>query len=297
MRARGQKVYLAEVGCNNQHLVFLAGGTHKLRVLLQIGGMVLLILCAVFAFNVEAQDGRGYITRVDGEQIYLDLGSNHGIEVGMLYSVYQQLDGEKIEIAKIRVTQVMNQMSIARILSLNSGKKIGTTDRIDIIPETDDTYSQDSSQVSGRDGLNKSAPSPRAMENTTSSSRLRRMTPARDNRLTKLKKHRSAWACLGAGIASLGSAAYFKRTANNAYCKYETATNLDNAVSFRTKTQTNDMRAQITMSASLLLIGVSIYLFQRDGEVHKSERSRLTVIPPEQSINLGDKGISFHFNY
>ena len=70
--ARGQEVYLAEVECNNQHLVSLVEGTHKLRVLLQLGGMVLLILCAVFVFNVEAQDGRGAVTRVDGEQIYLN---------------------------------------------------------------------------------------------------------------------------------------------------------------------------------------------------------------------------------
>ena len=313
--ARGQEVYLAEVEWNNQHLVSLVpreGPWRKLRVLLQIGvaeisvtiilRMALLILFAVFAFNVEAKSAsngtrhdRGHIIYVDGEQIYLDLGSNHGIKVGMLFRVYRQLYGEKVDIAKIRITRIMNQTSIARILSSKRGKKIAIADRIDIIPEIDDTtprsplykaspnaeqhysdnqeatliYSQDLSQLSKQDAL--------SVSNISSPASAIAPTVARDIRLVKHKKHKSAWACLGAGIASLGGATYFKRTANNAYRKYEAAASLDDSISFRTKAQTNDMRAQITMGTSLLLIGVSIYLFQRDGEVPQSRNSEFGI--------------------
>jgi len=204
-----------------------------------------IFLLSSFFFCVsptQAEGEAGYVITTDNGQVYLNLGTKHGIETGMLFSVYRPLfnvyrpkENAAIDIGKIKVTQVSSEASVASILSQKGNMEIMAGDRIEIIqPE-------------------------RKSENQLALPQL--TLPKSGN---KFNNHKIRWLFLETGIVALGSAGYFYQLADKAYSKYKRANSSDEALSHRKETELNDKRAKIALGASLALISISAYLWQRE---------------------------------
>ena len=236
---------------------------------------IFLLISFVFVYSCQAQvEKGGYVINRDNGQIYLDLGEKHSIEEGMSFRVYRQKEGAEIDVGKVKVTQVLPEVSVASILSQESDMEIMIGDRVEIIQETKE------------DSLGKSS----------IDARLSRKAEDQSPTL-KYKKSKIGWFLLRTGIAALGGAGYFHRSANEAYSKYKNANSSDDAISFRKKTQLNDKRAKIAMGVSLTLIGISAYLFTKEEDTVEKHDSSISFLNSflKPYVNYSEIGVVVKF--
>jgi len=192
------------------------------------------------ATAASAAEEEGYVVTTGNGQIYLNLGKKHGIEEGMLFSVYRPLfnvyrpkENATVNIAKIKVTQVHSETSVASILSPKSDMEIRAGDRIELIQPDEEIQPDEKSDD--------------------------QLAPPKKK---KSKKKRIHGLFLKAGIVVLGGAGYFHQSADKAYSKYQTANSSTEALSYRKKTELNDKRTKIALGVSLALISISAYLWE-----------------------------------
>ena len=219
----------------------------------------LLISFFLSVSTTQAEAEAGYVITTDNGQIYLNLGAKHGIETGMVFSVYRPLcnvyspqENATVNIGKIKVIQVSYEAAVAAILSQESDMEIMAGDRIEIIQPDE----QSDEQLA---------------------------LPKLDN---KSNNHKIHWLFLETGIVALGGASYFHQLAVKSYSKYKKANTSDEALSHRQKIELNDKRTKIALGVSLALISISAYLWKGD-----------TVEEHDSFISFLSSNLKKHVNY
>ena len=65
-------------------------------------------------YGEEKSVPRNYVIKINEQEIYFDLGYNHGVQKGMVYQVLRRGDNaETVQIAKIFVTETFDWVSKA----------------------------------------------------------------------------------------------------------------------------------------------------------------------------------------
>ncbi len=151
-------------------------------------------------YGEERSIPRNYVIKINEQEIYFDLGYNHGVQKGMVYQVLRRGDNaETVQIAKIFVTETFDWVSKA-VLKENVGDSvIEVGDWVEIILEPVVGTVQSIEKVQkGKHEEIKSKPS---------------IIPAAHEVEEEIKTKSSwtKWATLTAGIATgLASASYYR---------------------------------------------------------------------------------------
>lgn len=198
---------------------------------------VFFIVSLAVVYQTQAAERKGYIVLIDDESIYIDLGKKHGVEEGMLFRVYRQEKNDQIDIAIVKVDQVLTEASIVSVISQESDREIRVKDMAENILKTE-------KNLAGKS------------QNNVSSSQ-EPENPGFENKGINI-----CGLLLGTGVALLGGASYFHQSANSAYNKYKHANSSEMALSFREDTQLNDKRTKIALGISFALIGISVYFWE-----------------------------------
>ena len=151
-------------------------------------------------YGEEKSVPRNYVIKINEQEIYFDLGYNHGVQKGMVYQVLRRGDNaETVQIAKIFVTETFDWVSKAVLKENVADSVIEVGDWVEIIlePVVGTVQSIEKAQKGNHEEI-KSKPS---------------IIPAAHEVEEEIKTKSSwtKWATLTAGIATgLASASYYR---------------------------------------------------------------------------------------
>ena len=87
-------------------------------------------------YGEEKSVPRNYVIKINEQEIYFDLGYNHGVQKGMVYQVLRRSDNaETVQIAKIFVTETFDWVSKAVLKENVADSVIEVGDWVEIILE------------------------------------------------------------------------------------------------------------------------------------------------------------------
>ena len=89
---------------------------------------------------------QGNVVKVEGEEIYIDLGFQDGVNEGTIFKIYREekvihaktgefLKTVKVDIGKVKVVKVYSRSSIAKVLSLNPNEQVEIGDIVEVFKQ------------------------------------------------------------------------------------------------------------------------------------------------------------------
>jgi len=193
--------------------------------------LIILLIFSIFLPHASAQEVNStsdnkYVILINNDEIYIDMGLDDGICEGMNFSVYRMNNGERVDVARLAVTQVFDVVSSAKPVSLEQNLTINAGDMVEVIPISEtDLYGMIPKQVTYR----------------------------------KKKSGKLTWTFFGLGLITGGGAGYFWNSSNTSYEKYQTATIPDEITKYRKQTEDFNKKSQILLGTSIFFLSITTY--------------------------------------